>query len=675
MQKAYQRRNWENEPSTATPINEDNLNAMDYALDVVDTRVVELSAYKETMEEKVAQASASASSAATSETNAATSESNAAESESNAATSETNAQNSASAAATSASNAATSANTAATNATNASNSARTATAKASEASTSATSAATSATNAANSASSASTSADSAANSASNASTSASNAATSASNASTSESNAASSANNASGSATSASNAATDAAASRDSASASATSAAQSSSDAEAWAIGTRNGVDVPATDPTYNNNSKYYAESMSDMWKIQGKLGAKNLLAYPYYQTTTTSNGVTFTDNEDGSITIDGTATSAALFYLEDDFTLKAGSYILSSAELFPSSVYSQVLNKSTGSSIASIGNNNIQATTFTVSEDTVVRVRISSSRGNTVNNLTVHPMLRYATDTDDTWQPYAPTNKTLDNNVNGIWAIQGKFGSKNLLKKPYNTPTPYVTGGITFSDNEDGGVVINGTSTGYIILQMIRELEVLPHGKYILSVQEDLPSGVVLQMGYVTTDETIAFIQKGYNALTTHSMVVTIDDEFDGNLINIRLSINSGTTVDNLVIHPMLRYAEDTDSTWQPYAMSNKQLTDAIMSNGEEIANESTVSQELKPNYFHLFTNAVKSLTITLPSNRRPWNEFNFAFTTSSSGCNLALPSAVTWVGGTPTLDANTYYEVSIRNNRAVIG
>ena len=108
--------------------------------------------------------------------------------------------------------------------------------------------------------------------------------------------------------------------------------------------------------------------------------------------------------------------------------------------------------------------------------------------------------------------------------------------------------------------------------------------------------------------------------------------------------------------------------------SIWQPYAMSNKQLTDAIMSNGEEIDNKSTVSTELKPNYFHLFTNAVESLTITLPSNRRPWNEFNFAFTTSSSGCNLALPSAVTWMGDTPTLDADTYYEVSIKNDKAVI-
>lgn len=43
------------------------------------------------------------------------------------------------------------------------------------------------------------------------------------------------------------------------AAASETAAEGSAEDAEAWAIGKRNGTDVPTTDDTYNNNSKYYA--------------------------------------------------------------------------------------------------------------------------------------------------------------------------------------------------------------------------------------------------------------------------------------------------------------------------------------------------------------------------------------------------------------------------------
>ena len=48
------------------------------------------------------------------------------------------------------------------------------------------------------------------------------------------------------------------------ASASATTAESSSEDSEAWAVGERNGVPVPSTDPAYENNSKYWAEHGSN---------------------------------------------------------------------------------------------------------------------------------------------------------------------------------------------------------------------------------------------------------------------------------------------------------------------------------------------------------------------------------------------------------------------------
>lgn len=42
MQKAYNRINWENYPSTNSPLNEENLNRMDAALDTIDNRVIDL---------------------------------------------------------------------------------------------------------------------------------------------------------------------------------------------------------------------------------------------------------------------------------------------------------------------------------------------------------------------------------------------------------------------------------------------------------------------------------------------------------------------------------------------------------------------------------------------------------------------------------------------------------
>lgn len=57
-----------------------------------------------------------------------------------------------------------------------------------------------------------------------------------------------------------------------------------------------------------------------------------NLMPYPYYDTTVTRNGITFTDNRDGSITVNGTATRQAYFYLTEPnstlLTLKTGELI-----------------------------------------------------------------------------------------------------------------------------------------------------------------------------------------------------------------------------------------------------------------------------------------------------------------------------------------------------------
>ena len=45
-----------------------------------------------------------------------------------------------------------------------------------------------------------------------------------------------------------------------------------------------------------------------------------------------------------------------------------------------------------------------------------------------------------------------------------------------------------------------------------------------------------------------------------------------------------------------------------------------------------------------------------------------RSGDEFNFIFKTSVDGCILTVPNTVKWDGGeTPTLEANTIYEVSI--------
>lgn len=172
-QRIYpQKRNWENEPSTATPIDEDNLNAMDVAIYELDGRVVENHSLIEGLENYETRASEAAAAAEASEQAAAASETAAGLSEYNARQSELAAKVSEDAAALSETNAATSATNAAASATAAAASqvaAKTSedNAKASElaAATSETNAATSETNAATSETNAATSESNAADSA------------------------------------------------------------------------------------------------------------------------------------------------------------------------------------------------------------------------------------------------------------------------------------------------------------------------------------------------------------------------------------------------------------------------------------------------------------------------------------------------------------------------------
>lgn len=60
-------------------------------------------------------------------------------------------------------------------------------------------------------------------------------------------------------------------AARDDAEDSADASADSALDSEAWATGKRAGSDVPSTDPTYNNNSKYYSEQADALGQAQAE--------------------------------------------------------------------------------------------------------------------------------------------------------------------------------------------------------------------------------------------------------------------------------------------------------------------------------------------------------------------------------------------------------------------
>jgi hypothetical protein len=82
----------------------------------------------------------------------------------------------------------------------------------------------------------------------------------------------------------------------------------------------------------------------------------------------------------------------------------------------------------------------------FTVSEPFSLGINATVMSGNVCNNLTWKPMLRYASDTDNTYQPYAKTNRELTDE------IFTKIPNAPTTNGTYNLRATVVNGTPTYS-------------------------------------------------------------------------------------------------------------------------------------------------------------------------------------------------------------------------------
>lgn len=329
-----------------------------------------------------------------------------------------------------------------------------------------------------------------------------------------------------------------------------------------------------------------FTDEDAEIADIVNVYGSKNLIPYPYRRTTRTLNNVTFTDNGDGSITINTTnegASANTFFSLIGDgsnpsgFVLN-GDYLISGTDLSDDVLLR--VGTSGGSYTDVKGNADVA---FSRSADTDIYISIRVNSGTIITTpITVKPMIRLASIQDDTWEPYAPTNRQLlSHKDNGI------LGAKNLNSYPYHETTK-VQNGITYTDNGDGTVTVNGTATADANFtchsrypNYVNPL-VLNNGAYILSGNpKNAPAGLTLKCGRTYSGTYNEYGKDRGEGLT----VILNGDDYDENKVNVQIQIGvqSGTTVNNLIIKPMLRLASDSDNTYQPYADTNKGLTDRV--------------------------------------------------------------------------------------------
>lgn len=130
--------------------------------------------------------------------------------------------------------------------------------------------------------------------------------------------------------------------------------------------------------------------------------GGKNLL-----QTTgtdQTKSGVTYTVNSDGTVLVNGTSTQSDQYIVGTVNLVGETAYVLSSGATNNSKFFLQAI----GDGISDI-NTVSGAKTFTPPADMTVTIRIAVSNGETVNNVTIKPMICLSTATDPTtFAPYS---------------------------------------------------------------------------------------------------------------------------------------------------------------------------------------------------------------------------------------------------------------------------
>ena len=130
--------------------------------------------------------------------------------------------------------------------------------------------------------------------------------------------------------------------------------------------------------------------SMSDVSPVSHemavKVRGKNLIPYPFHDGTTIISGVTFTDNNDGTIIANGTASDDVTYIIASYIPLK-GTYTLSGTTNGSVSTYFMVLGTS---DYADTGN----GVTRTYNEKSNQNIFIRIKNGTTVDNVEFYPQL-----------------------------------------------------------------------------------------------------------------------------------------------------------------------------------------------------------------------------------------------------------------------------------------
>ena len=179
--------------------------------------------------------------------------------------------------------------------------------------------------------------------------------------------------------------------------------------------------------------------------------------------------------------------------------------------------------------------------------------------------------------------------------NTSNILTVADSGGQKNILEynvasiKTYNSGSGWIwndntvtNGGVSFTINSDGTITVSNTATGLAYIRLAKDVTI-PTGTYVLS---GCPSGGSTSTYRLYTDG-IANGWEDVGNSATKSFATDTTAQW------VTIAINSGTST-NFTFKPMIctKSQWDVSHTYQPYALSNAELTAAIQAIQAQLAN-----------------------------------------------------------------------------------
>lgn len=150
-----------------------------------------------------------------------------------------------------------------------------------------------------------------------------------------------------------------------------------------------------------DTSSPYYGK-----YDVPVTVRGKNLIPYPYKDTSGTAGGITITINNDGTITANGTASADRTFTIAQ-YIIQSGTYTLSGTKNGSLSTYYMGIS---GTSCRDVGN----GSSVTFDTERTILIYISVKSGATLSNVVFKPQLEFGS----TATPYEPHQEPITKHI-----------------------------------------------------------------------------------------------------------------------------------------------------------------------------------------------------------------------------------------------------------------